>query len=132
MQTPLEIEFNGVEKSEALEAKINEKFQKLYRHFSRMTSCRVVVARPHKHSRGSNPFHIKIEVGVPGQPVVTINSAREENHAHEDVLIALRDAFETAKRKLDEMAERLNRGASAKSERGRRRPARPNSELPGD
>ncbi|MEQ1710039.1 MAG: HPF/RaiA family ribosome-associated protein [Hyphomicrobium sp.] len=124
MQTPLEIEFNGVEKSDALEAKITEKFNKLLRHFSRMSSCRVVVARPHRHSKGANPFLIKIEVGVPGQQTVLISSAREDDREHEDIQIALRDAFDAAKRKLDELAAKLSRGAQAKAERGRRRPAK--------
>jgi ribosome-associated translation inhibitor RaiA len=130
MQTPLEIEFNGVEKSDALEAKITEKFNKLSRHFSRMTSCRVVVAKPHRHSKGGNPFLIKMEIGVPGQPPVLISSARDPDHDHEDVLIALRDAFDTAKRKLDDVAAKLSRGAGAKSERGRRRPAKGAASLP--
>ncbi len=124
MQTPLEIEFNGVEKSDALEAKITEKFNKLSRHFSRMTSGRVVVAKPHRHSKGANPFLIKIEVGVPGQPPVLISSARDDDREHEDIQIALRDAFDAAKRRLDELAAKLSRGAQAKSERGRRRPAK--------
>ena len=124
MQTPLEIEFNGVEKSDALEAKIAEKFQKLAKHFSRMTSGRVVVAKPHRHSKGANPFLIKIEVGVPGQPPILISSSREENREHEDIQIALRDAFDAARRKLDDVSAKLSRGAQAKSERGRRRPAK--------
>jgi hypothetical protein len=45
--------------------------------------------------------------------------------AQEDLQIALRDAFDAAKRRLDDIAERLKNGA--KSERGRRRPA-PKSE----
>lgn len=124
MQTPLEIEFNGVEKSDALEAKITEKFAKLNRHFSRMTSGRVVVAKPHRHSKGANPFLIKIEVGVPGQPPVLIQSARDDNREHEDIQIALRDAFDAATRRLDELSAKMSRGAQAKSERGRRRPAK--------
>lgn len=124
MQTPLEIEFNGVEKSDALEAKITEKFNKLARHFSRMTSGRVVVAKPHRHSKGANPFLIKIEVGVPGQSPVLISSSREDDREHEDIQIALRDAFDAAKRRLDELAAKLSRGAQAKSERGRRRPSK--------
>mgnify|MGYP001306874339 CR=1 FL=1 len=124
MQTPLEIDFNGVEKSAALEAKITEKFNKLSRHFSRLTSCRVVVAKPHRHSKGSNPFLIKIELGLPGQPPVMVSSARDPDHDHEDVLIALRDAFDVARRKLEDLSARMTRGADAKSERGRRRPAR--------
>jgi len=125
MQTPLEIEFNGVEKSDALEAKIAEKCAKLSRHFSRMTSCRVVVARPHRHSKGANPFEVKIEVGVPGQSPVMISSrGGDDNRDHEDVNLALRDAFDAARRKLDDLSAKLGRGAAAKSERGRRRPAR--------
>ncbi len=41
--------------------------------------------------------------------------------AQEDLQIALRDAFDAAKRRLDDIAERIK--GSAKAERGRRRPA---------
>jgi ribosome-associated translation inhibitor RaiA len=122
MTTPVEITFNGVEKSTAIEARIAEKVAALERRFARMTHCRVVVEAPHRRSKLGKLFHVQIEIGVPGRAPVIVRSDREENHEHEDLSAALRDAFDAARRLLDEKAAKLAEGARA--ERGRRRPVR--------
>ncbi|MFG6528870.1 MULTISPECIES: HPF/RaiA family ribosome-associated protein [unclassified Sulfitobacter] len=48
MDTPLEIAWQSVEKSEALEERIRERVSKLHRYFSRINSCHIVVERPHR------------------------------------------------------------------------------------
>lgn len=120
MSTPVEITFNGVEKSEAIEARIAEKVTALERRFARMTHCRVVVEAPHRRSRLGKVFHVHIEIGVPGRAPLVVKSDREKNHEHEDLSVAIRDAFEAARRLLDEKAARLAEGS--KTARGRRRP----------
>ncbi len=94
MNTPLEITFQGVEKSHAIEAKIAERAAKLERHFDRITHMRVVVAAPHRHSHKGKIYQIKIEVGLPERAPVVIAHDPEVNHAHEDLLVAIRDAFD--------------------------------------
>jgi ribosome-associated translation inhibitor RaiA len=123
MTTPVEITFNGVEKSEAIEARLAEKIAGLQRRFPRMTHCRVVIEAPHRRSKLGKLFHVQIEIGVPGRAPIIVRSDREENHEHEDLAAAMRDTFEAARRKLGERAAKLSE--SAKSERGRRRPAPP-------
>lgn len=122
MTTPVEITFNGVEKSEAIEARIAEKVAALERRFARMTHCRVVVEAPHRRSKLGKLFHVQIEIGVPGRAPVIVRSDREENHEHEDLSVALRDAFDATRRLLDEKAAKL--AEAARAERGRRRPVR--------
>jgi ribosome-associated translation inhibitor RaiA len=41
MQTPLEISFHNMERSEAVEAKIRQRVEKLEKYFDRITSCHV-------------------------------------------------------------------------------------------
>lgn len=126
MMTPLEIQFHGVEKSEAVEARIAEKVARLEKHFDRMTHCRVVVEAPHRHAHKGKIYQIKIEIGLPGQAPVLINNSREDDPTHEDVFVALRDAFDAARRAMDTVATRMSEGA--KADRGRRRPA-PNGKI---
>ena len=76
MSTPVEITFNGVEKSEAIEARIAEKVTALERRFARMTHCRVVVEAPHRRSRLGKVFHVHIEIGVPGRAPLIVKSDR--------------------------------------------------------
>ena len=124
MNTPIEIHFHGVERSEAVETRIAEKVRMLERHFDRMSSCRVGIELPHHQKDKSKIFQVKLEIGIPGHQNVVVSNESENDHAHEDINIAIRDAFDKAKRRLDDMAAKIK--APAKRERARRRPA-PNS-----
>ena len=48
MQTPVQIAFHGLDKSDAVEDRIREKVAKLEQFFDRITSCRVTVERHHR------------------------------------------------------------------------------------
>lgn len=101
MQTPLQITFRDIEHSEALEAHIRDKAEKLETFFEPIMSCRVVVEMPHQHKHQGKFFNIRIDIGVPGSEIVV----NRDNH--EDVYVALRDGFEAAKRQLKDYAHRL-------------------------
>jgi putative sigma-54 modulation protein len=123
MQTPLEITFQGVEKSDAIENKIIEKFRKLERHFDRIVHGRVVIAATNRSAHKGKTHQIKIEIGIPDRAPIVVTHEPEVAQPQQDLLTGLRDAFETAQRCLDNTAARLSAGA--KAERGRRRPATP-------
>jgi len=101
MQIPLQITIRGVEHSEALDAHIRDKSGKLEEFFDHITSCRVVVELPHKHQHQGRQFNVRIDIGVPGSEIVV-----NRDHA-EDVYVALRDAFDSAKRRLEDYARKL-------------------------
>ena len=123
MLTPLEISFHGLERSDAVENRIREKFQRLESHFDRITHARVVVEAPARRAPRPKFFHVRIEIGIPGQKPVVAKHEPEGDKAHTDVMLALRDCFNAAKRQMDELASRL--GHMAKHERVRRRPHAP-------
>jgi ribosomal subunit interface protein len=103
MQVPLQITVRDFPQSEALEARIREKAAKLEEFHPRITSCRVTVEELRKHHQQGRHFQVSLDVRVPGREIV-VNRAH-----HEDVYVALRDAFDAAKRQLEEVA-RLKRG----------------------
>lgn len=100
MDIPLQVSFRNMEHSPAIEDRVREKAGKLEQYFHHLTSCRVVVEAPHRHHHKGKIYHIRIEMGVPRKPELVVSNEREENHAHEDVYIAIRDAFKTAERQL--------------------------------
>jgi len=103
MQIPLQITTHGVAHSDALEAHIREKATKLEEFHPRITSCRVTVEELAQHHRQGRPFRVRIDVRVPGKEIVA-------NRDHdEDVYVALRDAFDSVKRQLEETV-RVRRG----------------------
>ena len=120
MDTPLEIHFHGIEKSEAVEQRVREKVAKLAKHFDRLTRCRVVLEVPHRSPQKPKVYQIKIELGMPGRRPVVVSHEREGSHANEELGLATRDAFEAALRKVDGLRTKI--GQRAKLERGRRRP----------
>lgn len=101
MQIPLQITIRGIEHSDALETHIRDKAEKLDEFFDRIMSCRVVVEVPHKHHNQGKQFNVRIDVGVPGSEIVV-----NRDHA-EDVYVALRDAFDAAKRQLEDYARKI-------------------------
>jgi ribosomal subunit interface protein len=121
MTAQLDVHFHGIEKSDALQTKVQEKFDKLKRHFDRMTSCRVVLEAPQRNAAKAKVFHVKIEISVPGQPPIIVNQEREGGSPQTDLGLAIRDAFESATRRIDEISTKMK--SRAKSERTRRRPS---------
>lgn len=120
MNTPLEISFKGLDKSAVIEAKIADRAAKLEKHFDRMTHCRVVVAAPNKHHHKGKTYEIKIDIGIPGSAPLIVTHESSVGQAQEDLKIALRDAFDSADRRLHEIVDKMN--GSSRAERGRRRP----------
>jgi ribosomal subunit interface protein len=101
MQLPLQITIRDVDHSEALETHIRDKAKKLDEFFDNITSCRVVVEVQYKHHHQGRQFNVRIDIGVPGSEIVV-------NRDHdEDVYVALRDAFDAAKRQLEDYARKL-------------------------
>jgi len=109
MQTPLQITFRDMATSEAVEARIREKVESLEHFFPRITACRVVVEAPaHHHRKGAGShFRITIEVSVPGTELV-VSQDKGDLPDHDDVYIALRDAFGAVRRQLQDHAQKLH------------------------
>jgi ribosomal subunit interface protein len=101
MQVPLEITFRNVPPSPAIEADIREKAAKLEEFHDRITSARVVVEAPHRHHRQGKLFHVRIDLRVPGRELV-VSRDPAAHHEYEDVYVAIRDAFDGAKRQLQD------------------------------
>jgi ribosomal subunit interface protein len=108
MQIPLEIVFHNVDRSAAVEAAVRERAAKLEQFAENITSCRVTVEAPHKHHHHGNLYTVRIDLRFPGGEAVA-NRAPSANHAHEDVYVALRDAFKAARRQLQDR-QRIRRG----------------------
>jgi putative sigma-54 modulation protein len=122
MRIPLEISFHGLEKSEAAEARIRDKFDRLHQHFDRITHARVVVETPRRHTAAAKVFQVKIEIGLPGQKPLIVRHDPPAEQTRTDIAIAIRDAFAAARRRLDDVAAKIKH--PAKRERARRRPVR--------
>jgi len=109
MQLPLEVTFRGMDHSDAIEADVRRQAEKLERRFGRIMSCRVVVEAPHRHNRKGRLYRVSVDLKIPGHEIAVTN-AGPENHAHEDMHVAIRDVFDAARRRLQDFA-RKNQGS---------------------
>jgi ribosomal subunit interface protein len=101
MQLPLQITWRNLEASDAVESAVREKAQKLERFAEHITSCRVIIEAPHKHHHQGNIYHVKIDITLPGAEILATHHS-DKHHAHEDVYVAIRDAFDVARRQLED------------------------------
>lgn len=105
MKQPLQIEFRDIPPSEAVEAKIRQKAEKLDEFYEHIMSCRVMIEAPHGHHHQGRLYHVRIDLTVPNGEIV-VNRSPKEHHAHEDAYVAIRDAFNAARRKLQDYARK--------------------------
>jgi ribosome-associated translation inhibitor RaiA len=81
MILPVQTTFRNMDASAAVAERIQEEADKLDKYFDRIASCRVIVEAPHRHHRRGEPFHIRIELRVPGKELVVTRVPTAE---HED------------------------------------------------
>ena len=101
MKKQMQIRFHGMEPSPAVEARIREKAAELERFSDRITSCRVTVEKEHRHHHKGNLFRVRLDIGAPGREIAVTRTGPQD-HAHEDVYVAIRDAFSAAVRRLED------------------------------
>jgi cold shock CspA family protein/ribosome-associated translation inhibitor RaiA len=105
---PIQIHFRNMDSSQALEDTIRDHAQKLESFADNIVSLRITVIAPHKHQKKGRIYHAVIDVRVPGEEIV-VSHQSDQRDAHEDVYIAVRDAFAAARRQLQDHA-RIQRG----------------------
>ncbi|MFM8395033.1 MAG: HPF/RaiA family ribosome-associated protein [Acidobacteriota bacterium] len=123
MNIPLQITFRNMKHSEAVDAYIREEIAKLEEFFDQIIGSHVVVEIPHQHHERGNPFHIRINLEVPGNDIVVNHQPNlhglgldlgEERRIKElelegrqkDVYVALSDAFKATRRQLQDYVRR--------------------------
>ena len=110
MKLPLQITFRNMDPSEAMETTIHEKAAKLDHYYDQIMSCRVMVETQHKHHQKGNRYHVRIDLKVPDGELVA-NREPDLHHSYEDAYVAIRDAFDSVRRQLEEYARRRRKDA---------------------
>lgn len=105
MQLPLQVTFRNMDRSDAVEAAVRERAEKLDEFFGRIMACRVTVEAPHRQHRKGKIFHVRVDLTVPGEEIV-VRRDPAEHGAHEDIYVTVRDAFDAAQRRLQDYVRR--------------------------
>ncbi len=102
MQIAPVVSFSGMDTSKALKAHILEKIAVLEKFHPRIISCKVIVNSPHRLHHKGRLYSVRITLAVPGKQIA-VGLDPGNNHAHEDVLVAIRDAFDDARRRFEDL-----------------------------
>jgi ribosomal subunit interface protein len=100
MKLPLQITVRNMSLSDAGRALIEEKAAKLDTVNDGIIGCRVVVEAPHRHQHQGLSYNVRIDLTVPGSELVI------KREPHEDLYVAIRDAFDAARRRLQDHQRR--------------------------
>ena len=101
MKLPVQITVRNASVSEVVKNEIRDRVDKLEQFSNNIMGCRVTVDSPHRHQHQGMQYTVQIDLTVRGAELVV------KRQPHEDVYVAIRDAFDAARRQLEEYERRL-------------------------
>jgi len=102
---PLQVTLHGIDPSPVIDRALRRKGAWIRRYHPHIIACRVTVEAPHRRHRYGRLYGVRVEVTVPGGGLAATRNASLD-HTHEDLLVAIRDAFESLRRELMDDARR--------------------------
>lgn len=108
MKHPLQITSRNFILTAAIETQIRKHVEMLETFSDRVTGCHIVLEAPNvHHHRKGGPFNVRITLDVP-KTKLTVNKQNAE-----DLSIAVREAFDAARRKLEDYVRELRAGVKS-------------------
>src|ERR1700693_5894844 len=107
MQTPVEIEFQGMEARPQIQPILTKHVADLEQRFGRVTACRVVLKAPGGHHRTGGLYEVNIRLALPEGREVNVDRTAKADERHSDLTFAINDAFKRARRQLQDRVRDL-------------------------
>lgn len=117
MQTPVQLEFEGVTITPQVRAAIDDHVVQLERRFGQITSCRVTVRGAGNHHKTGGLNMVHIHLAIPDGREVNISCTPDADERHSDLAFAVNDAFKRARRQLQDQSHRLQGDVKRHEER---------------
>jgi cold shock CspA family protein len=117
METPIQIEFQGMEPVEHVRSAIVKHITDLESRFGRVTACRVVLKSPGGHHRSSGHYEINIHLALPDGREVDVDRTPTADARQADVTFVVNDAFKRARRRLQDQVRRMQGHVKTHEER---------------
>ncbi|MDP1932754.1 MAG: HPF/RaiA family ribosome-associated protein [Gammaproteobacteria bacterium] len=99
MSNEFQVVFHNIDQSAALTENVNKRIQKLQRYSNDIIGGRVVLDSPHNNHHKGKVFSVTLEIHISGKEVI-VKQGQHDKPAHEDIYVAVRDAFNAAERQL--------------------------------
>lgn len=108
MTNDIQVVFRGIDHSPAAEDAVHKRVEKLDRFSDEIQSVRVVLESPHNNHNKGKVYHVGIEAIIPNHDIV-VNHEQHDKHAHEDLYVAIRDAFNALERQIKAVYDKQRR-----------------------
>lgn len=95
MTYPIQITFHHMDRSEALEAALRERAEKLAQFHSAIGACHVTIEPEGRHQHQGRRYNVRLDIKLKGKQIAITR------HADEDAFVAGREAFDAARRALE-------------------------------
>jgi ribosome-associated translation inhibitor RaiA len=102
METPVQIEFKGLDANDRLREVIKTHVDELESRFGRVTACRIMVQAPSGHHRNGGQYEVHIRLALPSGREVNVGRTPTADERHADIDFAISDAFHRARRQLQD------------------------------
>jgi cold shock CspA family protein/ribosome-associated translation inhibitor RaiA len=99
LQIPVEITAHHFKLNDALESLIRERAAALEKFYPRLIRCHVTIEGPGNHHRTGGPYDVRVDLSVPRKELVVTRQTGE------DIAVVVRDAFDAARRQLQDFAQ---------------------------
>ena len=114
MISDTQVVFRGVDHSDAVEEAVHKRAEKLERFSDQIQSLRVTVESPHNNHQKGKVYHVGVEAFIPNHDIV-VNHDQHDNHAHEDIYVAIRDTFDAVERQIMEINDKRRQQSRSSS-----------------
>ena len=123
MIIPVQVSFRNMPHSDSIEAMVRDEAADLDKYYSHVMACRVMIEVPHRHRQEGEHHHVRIDLTVPGAEIVVkrepslhsrqqdvqeeeLTKDRDIERSHRHLQVAIREAFDTVRRRLQDYARR--------------------------
>jgi len=102
MQTPVEIDFQGMDARQDIRTTIAQHVDELEQRYGRVTACRVALKAPSPHHRTGGLYEVNIRLALPNGREVNVDRTAQQDARHADLDFAINDAFKRALRQMQD------------------------------
>jgi ribosomal subunit interface protein len=99
MTNDFQVVYHNIDQTEAISEAVQKRIDKLERYCDHIINGRVVLDSPHNNHYKGKVYSVTLEIHTP-ELEVRVNQDQHDNHAHEDLYVAIRDAFNVAERQF--------------------------------
>jgi ribosomal subunit interface protein len=103
MISDTQVLFRNIEHSDAVQEAVLKRVGKLERFSDQIHSMRVILESPHNNHHKGKVYHVGVEAQIPNHDIV-VSHDQHDRHEHEDIYVAIRDAFNAVERRLKSVA----------------------------